>query len=209
MTSVVRKRSCATSFLCFCILVSPPVFATAKEITAIRVLYAAANRAIDEGKTQEVLLYTTKDGWQKATNPKISRFDNIDRESLFERAYVYTQQGRVIKTIMMTETPSGDWQNSREYFFYDNGKTAFIFEKHLTFLGYDYDTQKPLPKGPYVIEKRIYFDANGKEIRRLEKAFVSKSNRVVRIQYLQQADIDFYQDTASFPFHELLLKQKN
>lgn len=181
----------------------------ANEVAAIRALYAAANKTIDESKTQEVLYYTAKDGWKKAVNPKVSRFDDVDRESLFEKAYVYVQQGRVIKSVMVTVTPSGDWQNSREYYFYDNGKTAFVFEKHLTFLGYDYDTKKPLPNGPFIIEKRIYFDANGKEIRRLEKASASKSRQEVAIQYLKQADLDLYKDIASFPFHGVFLKTKN
>lgn len=203
----MTARTIIVFYLC---LLTPPTLsaATAIEIENIKSLYAQTNKAIEEGKTKQVFCYNANSGWKTTTNPKTIGFKDVGDDRTLEQAHVYLHHGRVLKAVMFIDTPSGDWANKREYYFYDTGKTAFLFETHFTFLGHDYETQKSLPKGPYIIERRVYFGSNGKEIRRLEKAFTSKLKESVPVRFLQQVDPEIYMDVNRLPFFSLLRQEK-
>jgi hypothetical protein len=181
---------------------------TADEIEDIKSLYAQTNKEINEGNSKETLFYNAKTGWKMASSPKATKFSDIPEDSMLEQIRVYSHQKHVIKATVFIDTPSGDWANKREYYFYGTGKTAFLFETHFTFLGSDYETQKPLPKGPYIIERRIYFNSNGHEIRRLEKAFTSKTKQPVPVRFLHQIDPVIYTDVNRIPVIDLLSQEK-
>lgn len=191
-------------------LLAPPILAaaTVNESKNIKSLYVQTNKIIEEGKIKKFFYYNTNSNWRTAINPKTIGFKDVGEDSMLEQAHVYLHQDRALKVTMLIDTPSGDWANKREYYFYDSGKIAFLFESHFTFLGHNFETQKPLPKGPYIIERRVYFDTSGKEIRRLEKAFVSKSKEAVPVHFLQQIDSEIYTDVNRLPFFNLLRQEK-
>ena len=185
---------------CLCLSASPTLLATtANEIEDIKSLYARTNKTIEDRKIKPIFYYNTNSGWETTTNPKEIGFKDVGEDRMLEQAHIYLHKDHVLKAVMFIDTPSGDWANKREYYFYDTGKTAFLLETHFTFLGHDYETQKPLPKGPYIIERRVYFGSSGKEIRRLEKAFTSKSKESVPVRFLQQIDPEIYTDVNRLP----------
>lgn len=195
-------RKIIIMYLCF---FSPVAFSAATiDIENIKSLYAQTNKTIEEGKTKQVYCYNTNSGWKTTTNPEAIGFKDVGDHNLLEQAHIFLQHGHILKVVMFIDTPSGDWANKHEYYFFDTGKIAFSFETHFTFLGYDFETQKPLPKGPYIIERRVYFGSNGEEIRRLEKAFTSKSKKSVPVRFLQQVDSVSYIDVNHLPFFSLL-----
>jgi len=181
---------------------------TADEIENIKSLYTQTNKAIYEGNSKETLFYNAKTGWKMASSSKATKFSDVAEDSMLEQIRVYIHQKHVIKATVFIDTPSGDWANKREYYFYGSGKTAFLFETHFTFLGSNYETQKPLPQGPYIIERRIYFDVAGKEIRKVEKAFTSKAKQPVPVRFLQQVDPVIYTDVNHLPITSLLRTEK-
>ena len=193
-----------TIFIIYLCLFTPSAFSAANvEIENIKSLYAQTNKAIEEGETKQLFYYNTSGGWKTTTDLKTIGFKDVGDDRLLEQAHIFLHHDHVLKALMYIDTPSGDWANKREYYFFDSGKTAFLFETHFTFLGHDFETQKPLPKGPYIVERRIYFDSNGKEIRRLEKAFTSKSKKSVPVRFLQQIDSVYYADVNHLPIYSL------
>ena len=190
-------------FICVFLLSSLPLLADS--ISEVRTLYDKINKAISEKKTTEVLLYTTPDGYAEKRWIKVKQTDSATSfDNSYFKAKVFVLHNKVVKAVIDIESQAGDWINSREYYFYENGKTAFLFESHLTHLGYNLDQNKSLPPGPYVIEKRIYLNKTGKEIRSLQKAFIASTKEEIPAKYLQKIDIEVYRDIASLPFSKEL-----
>ena len=175
-------------------------------IEEIRGIYAAVNRTIEEKKAQVILFYTSDKGWKEAKDPGQKEFKDIDEMGGLERNYVYVHDGRIIKVRMALETPSGDWILVRDYYFYDNGRTAFVFDDLSTFQGYVPDHDEI--EGPYVVEKRMYFDKKGKQVKTLKKAFVKATGQEISAGHVQQVgeDVEVIADIRSFAFYRMLRK---
>lgn len=202
MSGKVSKKSTIIILILFSLCLIQSFSVLADEIKEIRSLYVNINKLIREGKTQEFLFYLTSSGWKKIE--VIKDLNSRNEVDLNEHAKVYIYQNKLIKAVIIISTPSGDWQNTAEYYFYENGKTAFIFESHLTFHGYNFEKDENLPPGPYVIEKRIYFSKDGKKIRSLVKSFVKSTKEEVPIKFLRQIEFEIYPDIKSLPFRSLL-----
>ena len=106
----------------------------------------------------------------------------------------------IVKVIFIIESPGGDWVNISEYYFYKESMTAFKFETHKTFQGYDFDRNRELPSGPYVVETRRYYDKAGKEIRFIRKAFIESSKKEVPVKYIRHIDFTIYKNISMLPF---------
>ncbi len=184
---------------CMSFFYGTPCFAD--EIEKIRGLYAEINKTIEEGSAKEVILHLTSKGWKKFAKAKIKSDEDLD---LIESAKVYLMNGRPLKSIMTVASPSGDWESTSDYYFYENEKTAFIFESYLTYQGYNFDKEEDLPPGPYVIEKRVYFNEKGQEIKSITKSFIKSSKKEIPLKYLKKNQFDIYTDVKSLPFYNLL-----
>lgn len=173
-------------------------------VEKIRTLYAKINQLIESGDTIKKDFLLSSKGWKKinrVTNKLAAESGEMD---LQENASVYLYKNKVVKAVITIVTPSGDWVNTTNYYFYENGKTAFIFENHETFQGYDFDKDEELPPGPYVIEKRFYYSEQGKEIRQLKKAFIKSNKKEIPAKFLRQVDFERYPNVSSLPFSNLL-----
>ena len=186
--------------LCFyMVLAGRPVFAD--QVEKIRSLYTDVNKIIERGAAKETYFQLGSKGWEKSA--RTSAKSNSDSD-LTESAKVYMINRKLLKTTMLVTSPSGDWVSTSDYYFYENGKTAFIFESYLTYQGYDFDKGEDLPPGPYIIEKRLYFNENGQEVKSLTKSFIKSSKKEIPIKYLKKNQFDIYSDTKSLPFYNLL-----
>lgn len=172
-------------------------------IEYIRKIYSDTNDIIKSRKVKEVSYYLSDKGWEVRTKEGDS--GNNDAVDLQEEAKSYQYGNSVIKAVLNTASPSGDWRSTVEYYFYDNARTAFIFQTFETFSGYNVDEDKELPEGPYIIENRIYLNKEGRVIKQLKKAFIASSKKDIPIKYLRQVDLDIvYKGVADLPFGSLL-----
>lgn len=166
----------------------------AGELDETRALYKETNRLIRNGEMEKTELVLEPGGWEKIKG------EVIPEGRILETADIFSQGGRIRKVIYYRNTPSGDWRLKTEYYFHESGELAFVFQETVTFQGYDFDNDRELPEGPYVIEKRKYFNRRGEETRSLVKAFVKSSGEPIPLKYLRQFDVEIYKSVSSLPF---------
>lgn len=181
--------------------------ASADEIKNIKNLYQNINRSIKEQKSQKILVYLelleqAKDGIWK-------RVKNSDSRQQFSKSIIknelFIQNKKIIKIVQKTESKSGDWEDIHEFYFYENGKTAFIFQKLITFQAYDPTQEKSFSQGPYVLEKRQYFNLKGEEIKLLLQAYASSTKKEIPVKSVHQIDLEEYKSIQELPFLKLLV----
>lgn len=174
-------------------------------VRAIRKIYARTSQLIEKNKTEVIILNSEagQDGYE------IKRWHlAVDKQNYEAGAYearVFVLDGDVLKTRVVTQSLSGDWAVVTEYYYYPNGKIAFIFEGNTTYNGYvtkaDENGQS---QGPFVIEKRSYFSEDGKRIRFLKKAYLKRTGQEVPMDQIQDIDLEKYGPVCLLPFIDLI-----
>ena len=86
--------------------------------------------------------------WRRSTGrpveaPVVSRLD------------LYLRRGAASSAVLLQAAPSGDWSLAAEYFFREGGGTAFIYSELRNL------------RGAVLVERRYYYDREGREIRAL------------------------------------------
>lgn len=168
----------------------------------IRSLYREINVLIQNKAVKQVSVYASGEQdnieWRvAAAGVEQEEFNKSDF-----RAQVYLHDNKIVKAQIETTSASGDWKLTEEYYFYRNDQTAFYFKSLVTFQGYDYEHDRDLPPGPYVMEERRYYDKAGKQMRHLEKAFVQATNEEIPVKYVRgNLPVDLYRNNKSLPFY--------
>ncbi len=191
-------------------LASPPPAPHAKTVERIRKLYADVNEAIRADRARQSVFYTDGEGyaarqWKRVTTKE-------EREAANRSHFVATVhflEGAVAKVTFRIGSPSGDWENTTEYYFYPDGRAAFRFESHFTHLGPDADVNGHPASGPYLIEKRRYFDPQAHVVYDLDRAIVVSTGRQVALSEVQHADVDTYASVSELPFCRQLRRAAN
>lgn len=182
------------------LLISSITFAD--EIKDSKILYENINRITQEKKSNKILCYV-----EDVKNNVWKRVKDADSKQKFNQSLikneVFIHNKKVIKIVEIIESKSGDWENLREFYFRKNGKVAFVFQKIVTFQAYDYIHQETLPPGPYILEKRKYYDLNGKEIKALLKAYISTTKNQISPDFVHEIDLDEYKSIQEFPSLQL------
>lgn len=80
---------------------------------------------------------------------------------------VYLERKAVSSAVLFETSPSGDWAQTTEYFFWRNGRTAFIYAELRTF------------SGGVIVERRYYYDPLGIERRALKTVRDLSTKKVV------------------------------
>jgi hypothetical protein len=168
--------------------------ASADGIEDIHRLSLRTDELVTQGKTEELFFYRAPGGWKKAEN---------GQQAAAERAAVFLLEGRVVKAVFTVETPSGDWELTRSYYFFKDGGTALVADELITFQGYNTDEDRLLPPGPYTLRRRVYFGREGKKMRTDEKAFVTKTGEALRSEHLNRIDPEMYMSARALPFFSL------
>jgi hypothetical protein len=174
-------------------------------VSKIREIYVQTSQLVENKKTEVIILRSEagKDGYD------IKKWHLADDKQNYEtgayEARVFIVDRNVLKTRVVIQSLSGDWADVIEYYYYQNGKLAFIFEGNTTYNGYIVkNNKKDEPDGPFVIEKRSYFSEDGKRVRFLEKAYLKKTSEAVPITQIQDINIDKYGAVCSLPFISLI-----
>lgn len=177
-------------------------------IAEIRKLHTQTNKVVDEHLARHSVYYLSSEGWKKASIGVGNLHSDIDTKAPIEKYDVFIHDRHVVKATFNIETSSGDWSNRKEYYYYPNGKTAFVLEQHLTFNGYDFEKQLTLPNGPFLIEMRYYFDEKGTLIKQLKSAFTVRRKKKVDERFLPYTDLGVLPDVMSLPFYSELVAEE-
>jgi hypothetical protein len=164
-------------------------------VNPIRKLYGDVNTALERGGAKGERYCETEDGWKRSSARGAE--DDPDCDPL---AMAFQLDGRIRKVAIERVAVSGDWTNRVEYYFYKDGKTAFRFERHLTFNGGAPDADESDPGGPYVVETRTYYDPSGEQVRELVRAFRKETGEDISPRYVQSPDQPRYKSVQELPF---------
>lgn len=126
-------------------------------IEQIRAIYQAA-KAVEA--RPEARLFLMKRVWKNELEPQWIMTDPLDGGEKFDAQFIGYGDGReIVSAHLLESSPSGDWMKTTEYYFYEDGNTAFVFSSLQTFAG------------NVRVERRIYLDPAGKIIRELKSVF--------------------------------------
>ncbi len=175
-------------------------------VEQIKIIYAKANKIIKSNNIKLLKLYNESVDIDNTTQWKIvtngSTINKYNKSNA--TAIVFINNNTIIKSSININSESGDWKYYVEYIFYNNGCTAFILEKLITYQAFDTDNGINLPKGPYVIEKRYYINEKGKNIKTISKAYNQNNNKAVNEKYIKQIDISLYKSITKLPYYKVL-----
>ncbi len=193
-------------------------FAADDPITKIKEVYKHTNDLISKTKVREIMLHTgapdqgpgpsenKKDKWYRVKSAEdVKAFEESDYKA---KAYLLGEQ--VVKIVIFAV--SEGWNNTVEYYFYHNGNTAFVFERLNTMQGYNTDKQQPLSPGPYIVERRTYYEPGGKIVRELVKSYFESNKQEVPLKYIRDTVMtygNYYLTDQSFPFFDLVEEFSN
>lgn len=174
-------------------------------VDEIKVLYQKTNERIKKNIEKPLSLYANDKRGNIEWRRVLSRADSDAFDKSDFRTHVYLHNGKVVKAEIETTSESGDWKLTEEYYFYTNEHVAFYFQSLVTYQAFDYEHDQELPEGPYVLEKRFYYNEGGKNIRSLEKAFVQQTQKDIPVKYVRaELPIKLYQDVKSLPFYKAI-----
>jgi hypothetical protein len=174
-------------------------------VEEIRALYQEINALTQGNAGKQVSLYAASEQDRIEWRTVVSGIEQGEFNKSDFRAQVYLHENKIVKARIETTSASGDWKLTEEYYFYKNGRTAFYFRSLLTFQGYDFEHDRDLPPGPYIVEERRYYDEAGKQIRHLENAFVQATKKEVPVKYIRtNLPVELYQNTKSLPFYHAI-----
>lgn len=171
----------------------------------IRNIYADANKLIESQKVEIIILYSEagKDGYDIKNWHLASSKSNYERGA--DEARIFIANGHIIKTRLVTQSLSGDWAYVVEYYYYQNGDVAFIYEGNTTYNGYIIKNgEKATPDSPFVVEKRSYFSEYGTKVKSLSKAFLRDSGEPVPLSQIQDINPNKYGSVCTLPFIKLI-----
>jgi len=174
-------------------------------VERIREIYAQANLHIEKNRVEPVILRSEagRDGYEIKRWHLQSETREYEVGAYEVRAFIV--DGQVLKTSVELQSLSGDWAYVVEYYYYQNGKVAFIFEGNTTYNGYVVRSGKKVaPEGPFVVEKRSYFSGDGVRVRHLEKAYLKRTREVVPITQIQNIEPVKFGAVCSLPFISLI-----
>ncbi len=178
----------------------------ADDVKNIRNLYKNIDSLIKEDKSQKALVYlelleATNGSVWKRVKDSVSK-QQFNKSTIKNEVFIYNK--KIIKIRQITESKSGDWEDNRELYFRENGRVAFVFQKLITFQAYDPTQEKSFPPGPYILEKRAYYDQNGDEIKLFVRAYVSSTKKDIPVQSVHQINLKEYKSIQELPFLNLL-----
>ncbi len=204
MNGTVKQRGYIVACLWVASLLPVTTYASRSEedvVRKIRDIYARTYQLVEKKKTEIVIIYSEagKDGYD------VKRWhlagDKQEYESGAYEVRVFIAEQRVIKTRVVVQSLSGDWADVIEYYYYQNGEPAFIFEGTTTYNGYVMKgNEKAEPDGPFVVEKRSYLSENGKIVKYIKKAYQKQSGKTVPITQIQDVKLAEYGSVCSLPF---------
>jgi len=184
------------------IVMTKSVFATNPKIVEIRKIYNEAQKEISSHKTVDIgfISEAGRDGY--VIKDWHLESDKQDYKKGVYEAHVSVFNKQVVRTRIVMDSLSGDWAYVIEYYYYDDGRVAFIYEGTTSYNGYEIVENKPTSTGKlFAEERRSYYSRDGKRIRLLTKAFLRHSGKPVDPGQVQDIEMDKkYMSICDLPF---------
>jgi hypothetical protein len=137
-----------------------PASATPPEPDPIEQIRAIYQHAKEVEARPDARLFLMKRVRENELEPKWIMTDPLDNSEKFDAQFIGYADGReIVSAHLLESSPSGDWMKTTEFYFYDDGSTAFVFSSLQTFAG------------NVRVERRIYLNRAGKIIRELKSVF--------------------------------------
>ncbi|WP_125250370.1 hypothetical protein [Leptospira wolffii] len=156
-------------FLLLFFLSSVAIYSESDEILKIREIYKRAQefQKSDSSNSIQYVRYWDED---KKILSNWERFDkNSQKENdILSLIRIFSKDDKVSSVLMEENTPSGDWTCTTEYYFYENGKIAFVHSILSTFYG------------NVRVEKRFYYNDSFRRIRELKSIYDLQTNRELK-----------------------------
>ncbi len=98
-------------------------------------------------------------------------------------------------------SPSGDWEDVAEHYYWPSGELFFVYWKLNTFVSLD--SQK-CEEQPLTIERRLYFNKAGEIIKSSESIYeMNTKKKIVNPNYMPHA-VNYWSVIRALPFYNLL-----
>ncbi len=138
---------------------------------------------------------TDTEKWQKFASEKaLEKFR--DKHEVYTIAYNWKSGGKIVGSNFTLSSPSGDWAKYNFHYFRADGTLALVESDYRTFMG------------DFMVVRRRYFDAAGKQIHHTTKILDLKTKRPKKapdgIMGDDPDEVDYYLTTAKLPFANLL-----
>jgi len=136
-----------------------------------------------------------KEKWQGFASEKALE-KHRDKEEVYSIAFNWLSGGKIVGSTFTLSSPSGDWVKYNHHYFRADGTLALIESDYRTFLG------------DFMIIRKRYFDAAGKQIYVTAKYLDLKSQKPKKhpdgVMGDRPDEVDYYLTTGKLPFAELL-----
>jgi hypothetical protein len=137
----------------------------------------------------------------------VTKFDEKDENS---DNFIYSQvtlikDDKLGTMFYISETsPSGDWEDVAEHYYWPTGELFFVYWKLNTFVSLD--SQK-CEEQPLTIERRLYFNRDGRVIKFAESIYkMNTKEKVVNHNYMPH-DVNYWRVIRALPFYNLLMEK--
>lgn len=151
---------CVFAILAAAVLLPATVSATPPEPGEIEEIRAVYQHAKSVEARPDARLFLMKRVRGNELEPKWLMTDPLDGGATFDAQFMGYADGReIVSAHLLESSPAGDWMKTTEFYFYEDGKTAFVFSSLQTFAG------------NVRVERRIYLNRAGKIIRELKSVF--------------------------------------
>lgn len=180
--------------------VSSYAVATSKVTNEIRQIYKRSMGIVNQKPKDLIILNIEASAIGKEFSYSILKNGEKPTSSGSFKVLIYKN-----KIIQLTEYLEGaDAVNRAESYFYDSGKLAFHFESFLAFNGFNVDKQVVV-EGTHIIEKRRYFNNDGKMVKSLSKAYNLKTKKPVKEEWFKSVyPSEVFKTIKSLPFYNML-----
>jgi hypothetical protein len=98
-------------------------------------------------------------------------------------------------------SPSGDWADAAEHYYWPTGELLFVYWKLNTFHSID---PSPMNMRPITIERRLYFNKNGTMIKFLESIYFMGTKAKVTDPDYEPHEVTYWKNIKALPFYNLL-----
>ncbi len=172
-----------------------------QDISPIRRLYNSINQELAGSKEASCTRFVTSpNDYEKNVWHRVDSSAEFEGKHFARAKVCFTKGKHLAKATFEVFSEAGDWADLREHYYYPNGRLAFFFKRQPTIQAYDTANDREIPGAPYVLERRLYFDPNGKTLRKLEKAFSEKGKTEFPASYVYPIEFEIYMTIEQLPF---------
>ena len=173
---------------------------TSKELAPVKAYVDGVKKFVEKEKDPHVIYADVAD-YNKSDKAEWAKFDSRaayenDKRDSYTIGFVWKKDGKIVQVNMTNTSPSGDWVHYVFHTFHPNGQLAYADKELRTFMG------------DIIVNRRSYYDKNGKEIMNSTSYRDLATGKVVKKPEggFQDIEVDVFMKVKKAPF--LMAKSK-